>query len=563
MRRYFFIFGIILNISLFAQEDIVILKGQIVDSLTNEPVPFANIRLNNFYYGTATNIEGRFELKLKTNRFTSENELRLSCIGYVSKRISLSEIDPLKYQKLILKASSQQLNEVVVKGERAKRRETNQAKTLIMDAIDRIPANKVRSKYLAKGFYRHYCKEDTAYVRLTEAAIDYTQNDVKPTLVQIPQNRLGFGIKHLRRSYDYTSFAKLSHPPISLNFLLSNDINNYEFHNPLRKNLDNYEFYISDTTNFEQDQVVIIEFENKEKKQLSYSGKIYINLRDKAFIRADFLETQISTNKVDSIHSIVDKKVFYDRINGRYYANRIISDVTATHHALTHPHKDPIAHKSHVELMINEFIPKTKELIESEEPSEEDLREITYDSAFWNSYIVLEATPLEQKIIDDLSSKVDLQKQFKSANALKDGVQSLIQSAECQNVLNQYKNTPTYVIFWAKWKIPNYYEVLPSPIMRKLIAKEKVNLVMISLDEDEEKWLLNREVYGFDNSSINHHRIDLGYGEESIRNFFSDILPDFLVIDENGEIVDHHPPFPNQVMSKDYFRNISQASNGN
>ena len=533
------------------------LKGQIIDTRSNTPIPFVNIRLNNFYYGTSTNLEGRFELKLKINRFTSQNELRLSSIGYVSKAINLGTLDPLKYQTFRLAPTSQELDDIVVKGERAIQKENNRAKTLIMDALDRIPANKIRSKYLARGFYRHYCKEDTAYVRLTEAAISYTQNDGKPNLVQIPEQRLGFGIKQMRRSYDFTAFAKLRHPPISLNFLLSNDVNNYEFHNPLRKNLDLYHLMILDTTSFEDDPVAVIEFEPKQESKLFYSGKIYINLKDKAFVRADYRETQISTNHIDSIYSQVDKKVFYDRINGRYYANRFVSDVNATHYSLINKDQDYVTHKSHVELMINELIPKVKSIIETKEPSEQDLKQIAYDSAFWNSYNVLEATPLEQEIIDDLSAKVDLQKQFNSINELKDGVKSLINSAECQKIITQYRGVPMYVVFWAKWKVPNYYEVLPSPQMRKLIKKGKMKLLMISLDEDESKWLLNREIYGFENNAITHHRMDLGFGEKVAQSFFGGILPNFLLLNANGEIMDHHPPYPNQLQVKEYFRQIT------
>lgn len=541
-----------------AQNEIVILRGQIVDTNKDEAIPYVNIRLDNFYYGTSTNLEGRFELKLKRDLFSSDHVLKLSSIGYISQNINLSQIEPSQYQVFKLEASSKQLNEVVIKSERAIRKETNQAKTLLMDAIDRIPSNKIRSKYLAKGFYRHYCKEDSTYVRLTEAAVSYNQIDGKANLVQIPEQRLGFNIRQMRRSFDFTAFAKLTHPPISLNFLLSNDLYNYEFHNPLRRNLDQYELSITDTTTFQEDPVAIVAFETKHEGKLNYSGKIYINLNDKAFVRADYTEKQISTNKQDSIYSVVEKKVFYERIKNKYYPIRVLSDVSASHYTLNNPSIEAVKHQSHVEMMLNEFIPKSKVRIDSNEPNEEDLREIDYDSTFWNNYNVLEATPLEQKIITDLSQRISLQKQFKSINEFKKGIESLISSTECQNVLANYEGIPTFIIFWAKWKVPNYYEILPSQQMRKLIKKGKLKLVMISLDEDEDKWQLNKEIYGFEQQGIEHHRIDLGFGEEVTKSFYTALLPDFLFLDENGKITDHHPPLPNQTEWKDYFKNLTK-----
>ncbi len=541
-----------------AQNEIVILRGQIVETNKDEAIPYVNIRLDNFYYGTSTNLEGRFELKLKRDLFSSDHVLKLSSIGYISQNINLSQIEPSQYQVFKLEASSKQLNEVVIKSERAIRKETNQAKTLLMDAIDRIPSNKIRSKYLAKGFYRHYCKEDSTYVRLTEAAVSYNQIDGKANLVQIPEQRLGFNIRQMRRSFDFTAFAKLTHPPISLNFLLSNDLYNYEFHNPLRRNLDQYELSITDTTTFQEDPVAIVAFETKHEGKLNYSGKIYINLNDKAFVRADYTEKQISTNKQDSIYSVVEKKVFYERIKNKYYPIRVLSGVSASHYTLNNPSIEAVKHQSHVEMMLNEFIPKSKVRIDSNEPNEEDLREIDYDSTFWNNYNVLEATPLEQKIITDLSQRISLQKQFKSINEFKKGIESLISSTECQNVLANYEGIPTFIIFWAKWKVPNYYEILPSQQMRKLIKKGKLKLVMISLDEDEDKWQLNKKIYGFEQQGIEHHRIDLGFGEEVTKSFYTALLPDFLFLDENGKITDHHPPLPNQTEWKDYFKNLTK-----
>ncbi len=544
--------------SLLAQDNILLLKGQVIDNETQKPVPFANIRLNDYYYGTSTNLEGRFELKLKQDRFTESNLLKISCIGYKSIILQLDKVDPSRYQSITLEPQLNSLDDFVVRGARARRKENNQAKTIVMDAIDRIPNNKAKTNYLAKSFYRHYCKEDTSYVRLTEAAIELYQFKRTGKFVQIPEYRLHFDLEQMRRSFDYTSFAKLSHPPISLNFVLSNDLTNYEFHNPLRRNLNNYEFTINDTTALDDEPVIVIEFEPKkpEKRKLNYAGKLYINLVDKAFIRADIKETQVFSNALDSIRSRVDKQVFFQKFEGKYFPQRLLSDVNAEHFVLGQP--GSVQHQSHVEIMVNELITKGEADFSTGEPSEEDLRLVKYDSVFWQGYTVLEATPLEEKIIQDLSKKVSLQKQFDAINRLKEGLQSIVENPDFQRVIAKHSETPVYTVLWAKWGVPNFYELIPSQQLRKLLRKGKVKLVMISLDEDESTWLQNRDIYGFNKDYIIHERVPLGFGDDIVQKFFEALVPDYFILDGNGKVADYSPPLPNEVDVKAYYGNLGK-----
>lgn len=540
----------------FGQDSVLVLKGQVIEQSSGEPVPFVNIRLNDYYYGTSTNLDGRFELKLKQGRFSDKNELQISCIGYQSKIIKLSSIDPARYQTIRLKPQLNSLDDFVVRSSRLRRKESNQAKTVIMDAIDRIPANRAKTNYMAESFYRHYCKEDTSYVRLTEAAIRLYQHKKGGKFVQIPEQRLHFGLNHMRRSFDYTSFAKLSHPPISLNFIMSNDLTNYEFHNPLRRNLDHYEFMIEDTTSLNSEPVIIINFEPKEpqRRRLNYSGKVFINMVDKAFVRADIKEIQVFSNTIDSIRSTVDKQVFFQKVEGRYFPERLLSNVNAEH--FFSGSSESVQHQSHVEIMINELIPKSKVEFTTGEPSEEDLRIIEYDSAFWNSYTVLEATPLEKKIIDDLSKKVSLKKQFEAINRLKEGIQSIVDHVGFQEAISPYKGVPVYTVLWAKWGVPNFYEMVPSPHLRKLVKKGKVKLLMISLDEDETSWIQNRAIYGLDKDFIIHKRVPLGYGDDIVSKFFKQLVPDYLMIGIDGKILDHSPPLPSIPDVKSYYNGL-------
>lgn len=560
IRLFIFLLTFYVPISLLGQGNVVLLRGQIIDQTSNEPVPFANLKLNNFNYGTSTNLEGRFELKLNTDRFSGDNQLSISCIGYKTLIFRLLEVDHSTYQTITLEQQENDLDDVIVRSSRAARKENNQAKTLLMDAIKSIPSNRGKTNYLAKSFYRHYCKEDEDYVRLTEAAIDIYQYKKGGDYVQVPEHKLQFSLSQMRRSFDYTSFAKLSHPPISLNFLLSNDLTHYEFHNPIRRDLNSFQFVVGDTTSLDSEPVIVLEFEPKDpnRLKLNYSGKLFINLVDKAIIRADIHEVQAFSNSLDSIHSVVAKQVFFQKIGKRYYPQRILSDVTATHFTAnsTGEMQNPVEHQSHVELMINELQLKGKANFSMGEPSEEALRNVNYDSSFWNSYTVLQATPLEEEIIKDLSKKVTLNKQFEAVNTLKEGLESIVENPKFQSLLTEFEDKPIYTILWAKWSVPNFYELIPSPYMRKMIKKGKIKLLMVSLDESETDWLTNREIYGLEKAYITHKRVSLGFGDDITRDFYQALMPDYFLLNGLGAIIDHSPPLPNQAEVKPYYQHL-------
>lgn len=62
------------------------ITGNAVDSRTNEPLPYVNIRVLNTSHGTAANVNGDFELKLKYGEYT----LVASYIGYYSDTVEVT-----------------------------------------------------------------------------------------------------------------------------------------------------------------------------------------------------------------------------------------------------------------------------------------------------------------------------------------------------------------------------------------------------------------------------------------------------------------------------------------
>lgn len=106
--KHFFLLAIICcSSSLFAQK---LTQGVLLDSVSNQVVPFATVSVNN-NYGVLSNEKGEFKIFLKEVDLTNQDSLFISCLGYESKQIVLSETDSLK---VILTPKNIELDEVVL-----------------------------------------------------------------------------------------------------------------------------------------------------------------------------------------------------------------------------------------------------------------------------------------------------------------------------------------------------------------------------------------------------------------------------------------------------------------
>ncbi|MBD80821.1 MAG: hypothetical protein CL840_18035 [Crocinitomicaceae bacterium] len=84
--------------------------GYLVDSKTNEPLPFANIGVDGRFKGTVTNMEGHYILNL--SGIDQESYVSFSYIGYESRKMSVAEL--LNTSEVRLKQTALKLDAVEV-----------------------------------------------------------------------------------------------------------------------------------------------------------------------------------------------------------------------------------------------------------------------------------------------------------------------------------------------------------------------------------------------------------------------------------------------------------------
>ena len=94
MKRSFLTLLILLSSTVsIAQQSNLKIYGKVVDKLTKQPLPGANVLVVNTNFGASTDLNGKFEIK---NLSSGEYQIRASIIGYRS----VTKTDVLKLNNL-------------------------------------------------------------------------------------------------------------------------------------------------------------------------------------------------------------------------------------------------------------------------------------------------------------------------------------------------------------------------------------------------------------------------------------------------------------------------------
>lgn len=562
MSRLILLICIGLVVSQITVAQVVSLSGTVVNAQTGETVPFAHLQLKGSAVGTSSNLEGNFDLKLRARYLDVHQLLLVSCIGYQSTEILLSS--QMQRQLTIqLTPSVQSLEEVIIKGVVERQQDDDEARRLVQRAIRRIPQNYIKTASINRAFYRHYCAENETYVRLIEAALDVYRSAKEPYRTLIPEDNLGFRVNQLRRSFDFTSGSKLKHPPFSLNFLLSNDVTSYEYQNPLLTHFKNIDFWIQDTTTYESAEVIVVGYFTDQGGTLrnrSYTGQLYIHSNSLAILQHEATEAFESNYPTEGTRYKLDKIAQYRSYQDKHYLNRVASDLTAEYFQYDSLGTtiDSLLHTSHIELISTELIFDELDPALGGEPQQAQLMSIDYDSTFWKDYTVLQATSLEEKIINDLSEKLEIEQQFVLYNQLLEGGGSIIESKAFQRMALRYKNQPTYFILWSANRYPSLLNLIPRGYFKRQLKKGRAKLVLVGIGMSELQWHNRRDAHLLNQKFVAHERLDYQIDKDIYEELYNDILPYSILVDPAGEIVTNNPPMPNDRFMKELLKGMRQ-----
>jgi hypothetical protein len=153
-----------------AQEPNVI-QGRIISKSTNQPIPFATIKLKSKSAGVISNVEGDFKLPFKYKSL--KDTIVISCIGFVSKLVPLNQLQDSLINTIKIEESLFVLKAVEIT---SKRKSELSAYKVVKTAIENIGKNYPRYPFSYDAYYRDYQLSKNEYINLNEAIVEIVDN---------------------------------------------------------------------------------------------------------------------------------------------------------------------------------------------------------------------------------------------------------------------------------------------------------------------------------------------------------------------------------------------------
>ncbi len=348
-RSYpFLVFILLFLVSWHAQaQERDFISGKLLDSKTNEPVVFANIRIKDRALGIITNVDGSFKIPLLYKEYG--DIIEISSMGYQAKEISLSQLAQDKLNIITIDPSAIDLQEAVVKG---KRKRNLTAKQIVQKAIDAIPRNYPSTSFSTVGYYRDYQFKDQEYINLNEGILEVFDQGFDQLDDGTTETRLfNFGLNRdfkqdslARMPYDYRTNKKVIRKAhldayggnefriLRIHDAIRNyNVGAYDFIGALKTDLlKNHSFLRSKDTNIDNEELYGIKF---WVRYVDYSahGMIYISKTDFSIYKLTYTlydETKRIKSMEKNKHGHRQKAIFdivtdYKKVNDKMYLNYI------------------------------------------------------------------------------------------------------------------------------------------------------------------------------------------------------------------------------------------------
>lgn len=118
------------------------IKGKVINANSNQPVSYTNIGLKGTFYGTASDAEGNFELKVPKELV--DNEIYFSAVGFKNRQFPVKSLFEKEFNVIKLRSQSYGVDEVDVA-----------AQNMVLIRILRMASENIKYNYGAGPFNLH------------------------------------------------------------------------------------------------------------------------------------------------------------------------------------------------------------------------------------------------------------------------------------------------------------------------------------------------------------------------------------------------------------------------
>lgn len=383
--------------------DFRLIRGRLLDRDYGDVIPYASISVQDQAFGTITNKEGNFELKLPP-KYQHES-LVFSCMGYARQVIPADSIagDSLV---LRLRPVNIRLKEIKVKAINAQR--------VLEQMLEHIPDNYPEHTELMTAFYREVLTQDGVYINVSEAVIQLLKASYSSAF-QDDKIRFLKGRKSKEvETFQWVDFKMQGGPYYTAQLDLIKTRDNF-----LDENYrEIYKYESAGMIDYLGRPTYVLQFTPEVKMdELTYEGKLYIDEESFALVKAEFsiarsgiraARDQLIRKKPKgfNVRALnLDYSVSYRLNQGKWYLHAAQSSVSFRVrsrqdrvNSVFHSVSDLLV-TSHEGTRLRRF-PKDEQLRSSDIFTEL----ITdYDPRFWGNYNIIQPTDELQKAIKSLA----------------------------------------------------------------------------------------------------------------------------------------------------------------
>ena len=271
---------------LLAQSDFNRLKGKVQDGETSEDLPFVHITYAGNQFGTTTNAEGAFQIKIPNDR--QQDTLVFSYMGYESYRLPILQIELSDSTLVIaLKPAVFDLPTVEVK--------PVSALDIIVKTITNIPMNYRQEDYQLEGFYREVGDQIAPATPLifSEGVIEIDKGFFKKNRNRIQdavyikkgyRKKLDYLLKKGEETYQIPPVTQGAHVAVWLDVVRNSDFILTE------SNYKKYEYEYAGIKMLDKEEILIIKFQPRDPTSRSayVEGELEITSSTYALVGANY-----------------------------------------------------------------------------------------------------------------------------------------------------------------------------------------------------------------------------------------------------------------------------------
>jgi hypothetical protein len=258
------------------QQNLVIIKGKVIDSESRAPLVFATVAVKESNVAIVTNIDGEFTLKV--GDLSTSKTIEISYVGYKNKTILLSDLKDNGSKNVIaLESAPIPIKEIIVK--------PLDPVFIVEKAIYNISKNYESVPNLMTAFYRETIRKNRSYVSIGEAVVEIFKapynNDLRFDGARIYKGRKSSDVEKMD-----TVLFKLQGGPV--NALELDLAKNNETVLTIDA-MQNYNYKLTGVVEIDNKPHYVIDFIQKPSVEMPlFMGSLYIEMDSYAITEAEF-----------------------------------------------------------------------------------------------------------------------------------------------------------------------------------------------------------------------------------------------------------------------------------